>query len=51
MVEYNPADLMKEVEHHLVLVAQDEMTAQANDGQKFGWYEKGEQPLKKKGAG
>ncbi|PPR04808.1 hypothetical protein CVT24_007084 [Panaeolus cyanescens] len=35
----------------LVLVAHDEMTAQSNDGQKMSWVFKGEQPLKKKGAG
>ncbi|KIJ35022.1 hypothetical protein M422DRAFT_262760 [Sphaerobolus stellatus SS14] len=39
------------VETKLVLCAQDEMTAQANDGKKMSWVWKGEQPLKKKGAG
>jgi len=38
-------------ERWLVLVAHDEMTAQANDGKKSGWVYKDEQPLKKKGAG
>ncbi|KIJ52514.1 hypothetical protein M422DRAFT_156637 [Sphaerobolus stellatus SS14] len=35
----------------LVLVAHDEMTAQAHDGEKMSWVWQGEQPLKKKGAG
>jgi len=35
----------------IVLVAHDEMTAQANDGQKVSWLLDGEQPLKKKGVG
>ncbi|KIJ39315.1 hypothetical protein M422DRAFT_257928 [Sphaerobolus stellatus SS14] len=39
------------VETKLVLCAHDEMTAQANDGQKMSWIWKGEQPLKKKGLG
>ena len=39
------------VETKLVLCAHDEMTAQANDGQKMSWVWKGEQPLKKKGLG
>jgi len=34
-----------------VLVAHGEMTAQAHDGDKWGWVLKGEQPLRKKGAG
>jgi len=34
-----------------VLIAHDEMTAQAHDGLKFSWILDGEQPLKKKGAG
>ncbi|KAJ3553136.1 hypothetical protein NP233_g12718 [Leucocoprinus birnbaumii] len=38
-------------ERPLVLVAQDEMTAQCNDGQQWSWIWKGEQPLKKKGVG
>jgi hypothetical protein len=39
------------VERWLVLVPQDEMTAQANDGTKKSWVLDGEQPLKRKGAG
>ena len=35
----------------LVLVAHDEMTAQAHDGQRWSWLLNGESPLKKKGAG
>ncbi|TFY50693.1 hypothetical protein EVG20_g11382 [Dentipellis fragilis] len=35
----------------LVLVAHDESTAQANDGQKWSWILDGEQPIKKKGQG
>jgi hypothetical protein len=35
----------------LVLVAHDEMTAQANDGMAMSWVWQGEQPLKKKGVG
>ena len=38
-------------ERPLVLVAHDEMTAQANDGQKFSWVLNGEHALKKKGVG
>ncbi|KAF9441498.1 hypothetical protein P691DRAFT_799457 [Macrolepiota fuliginosa MF-IS2] len=34
-----------------LLVAQDEMTAQCNDGRQWSWVWRGEQPLKKKGAG
>ena len=34
----------------LVLVAHDEMTAQANDGMAMSWVWQGEQPLKKKGV-
>jgi hypothetical protein len=34
-----------------VLVPQDEMTAQANDGLKWSWVLDGEQPLRKKGNG
>ncbi|KAF8576284.1 hypothetical protein K439DRAFT_1367698, partial [Ramaria rubella] len=39
------------VERLLVLVAHNEMTAQANDGKKASWIYKGEQPLCKKGVG
>ncbi|KIJ46075.1 hypothetical protein M422DRAFT_250504 [Sphaerobolus stellatus SS14] len=39
------------VETKLVLCAHDEMTAQANNGQKMSWIWKREQPLKKKGLG
>ena len=35
----------------LVLVAHNEMTAQANDGVAMSWVWQGEQPLKKKGVG
>ena len=35
----------------LVLVAHDEMTVQANNGQKKSWVLNGEHPIKKKGAG
>ncbi|KIJ32265.1 hypothetical protein M422DRAFT_265927 [Sphaerobolus stellatus SS14] len=38
-------------EPRLVLVAHDEMTAQAHDGVMMSWVWQGEQPLKKKGAG
>ncbi|KIL57128.1 hypothetical protein M378DRAFT_1031360 [Amanita muscaria Koide BX008] len=38
-------------ERKLVLVAHDEMTAQANDGKTMSWVWQGEQPLKKKGVG
>ena len=59
LVEYQPDNLNEEVvkiptnfvERRLVLVPQDEMTAQANDGVKKSWVLEGEQPLKKKGAG
>ena len=59
MVEYRPDNLEEEmikamdnyVEPRLVLVAQDEMTSQANDGKKRSWIPDGEQPLKKKGVG
>jgi hypothetical protein len=37
------------VRPRLVLVAHDEMTAQAHDGVKASWVPTGEQPLKKKG--
>ncbi|KAM6490142.1 hypothetical protein JOM56_014461 [Amanita muscaria] len=39
------------VERRLVLVAHDEMTAQANDGKGKSWVLDGEHPLKKKGVG
>jgi len=59
LVEYSPDNLEEEVtkppdnyvEPRLVLVPQDEMTAQANDGLKKSWVPEGEQPLKKKGVG
>ncbi|KAF8147998.1 hypothetical protein B0H34DRAFT_758877 [Crassisporium funariophilum] len=59
LVEYQPDNLTEEVikipdnyvEPRLVLVPQDEMTAQANDGMKKSWVMEGEQPLKKKGVG
>jgi hypothetical protein len=59
LVEYRADNLEEEVtkppdnyvEPRLVLVPQDEMTAQANDGLKKSWVPDGEQPLKKKGVG
>ncbi|KAJ7583110.1 hypothetical protein C8J56DRAFT_1028180 [Mycena floridula] len=57
MVEYTAGDVMKEVEkdyggqRKLVLVAHDEMTAQANDGKPKSWVLEGEHALKKKGVG
>ncbi|KAJ3984700.1 hypothetical protein F5890DRAFT_1411020 [Lentinula detonsa] len=36
---------------NLVLVAHDEMVAQAHDGLKYTWVLNGEQPLRKKGVG
>jgi len=58
LVEYQPENLEEViktppnyVEPRLVLVPQDEMTAQANDGLKKSWVPEGEQPLKKKGVG
>jgi hypothetical protein len=59
LVEYQPDNLEEEfikspdnnVEPCLVLVSQDEMTVQANDGRKKSWVPDGEQPLKKKGVG
>ena len=38
-------------ERRLVLVAHDESTMQANDGEKEGWVLDGEHPLQKKGVG
>lgn len=37
------------VERLLVLLAQDESTMQAHDGEMFSWVLEGEQPLKHKG--
>ena len=58
LVEYEVGDVDKEAvktrneeERKLVLVAHDEMTAQANDGKKKSWVLDGEQPLRKKGVG
>ena len=58
MVEYKIGKVETEIckqlkpgERKLVLVAHDEATMQANDGEKAGWVLDGEQPLKKKGAG
>ena len=60
MVKYVIAKVEEEVPLHLkmnlcetklVLCAQDEMTAQANDGRKASWVWEKEQPLKKKGLG
>ncbi|KAF8236655.1 hypothetical protein L208DRAFT_1525019 [Tricholoma matsutake] len=57
-IELFPHVQMKEVdmqlapgECKLVVVAHDEMTAQANDGKTMSWVWQGEQPLKKKGVG
>ncbi|KAK7046362.1 hypothetical protein R3P38DRAFT_3346079, partial [Favolaschia claudopus] len=38
-------------QYWLVLTAQDEMTAQANDGDKWKWIMQGENPIRKKGVG
>src|SRR6202040_3054250 len=58
MVEYKigevETELIKQLqpgERRIVLVAHDEATMQANDGDKEGWVLDGEQPLKKKGVG
>ncbi|THH32729.1 hypothetical protein EUX98_g1481 [Antrodiella citrinella] len=59
LVKYEVGDVSKlkpelpanYVERRLVLVAHDEMTAQANDGRKKSWVLDGEHALKKKGAG
>ena len=58
MVEYKIGEVETELtkqlqpgEWRIVLVAHDESTMQANDGEKEGWVMNGEQPLKKKGAG
>ena len=52
LVEYEIGDVLKEVQklmdgptRWLVLVTQDEMTVQANDGKKKSWVLEGEQPL------
>ena len=58
LVEYEVGNLNKEVQKllppetkKLVLLAHDESTMQANDGEKAGWGPKEEQPILKKGAG
>ncbi|KAF7309543.1 hypothetical protein MIND_00325200 [Mycena indigotica] len=59
LVEYVVGDVERQVEKQevgpdgrmLVLVPHDEVTAQANDGQKMSWGPEGEQPLRKKGKG
>jgi hypothetical protein len=58
LVRYDKADNDQKVNSSaeddvrpLVLVAQDEMTAQCNDGNTCSWVWKGEQPLRKKGKG
>ena len=58
MVEYKIGEvetkLIKQLlpgQRRIVLVAHDELTMQANDGEKEGWLLEGEQPLKKKGTG
>jgi hypothetical protein len=61
LVRYEVGNTEKEVilqeapgdsdQRKLVLVAHDEMTAQANDGMAMSWVWQGEQPLKKKGVG
>ena len=57
MVEYKIGEVEIEVikqllpgQRRIVLVVHDELTMQANDGEKEGWVLEGEQPLKKKGA-
>lgn len=50
-VDAEVVKVRKEGERKLVLVAHDEMTAQANDGKKKSWVLEGEQPLRKKGVG
>jgi hypothetical protein len=44
-------EILPDFPQHVVLVAHDEMTAQANDGVKRSWVLEGEMPLKKKGPG
>lgn len=58
LVEYEVGNLNKEVQKllppetkKLVLLAHDESTMQANDGENAGWGPKEEQPILKKGAG
>lgn len=58
LVQYEQGDVTKEIplelgpgEHKIVIVAHDEMTAQAHDGKAMSWVWKGEQPLRKKGPG
>ena len=58
LVEYKVGNFNKEVQKSLppgtkkfVLLAHDESTMQANDGEKAGWGPKEEQPILKKGAG
>lgn len=58
MIEYKIDEVETEIlkqlkpgERKIVLVAHDESTMQANDGEKAGWVLDGEQPLKKKGPG
>lgn len=55
LAEYVVGDVENKVDkgsvHPLVLVAHDEITAQANDGKKKSWVYEGEQPLRKKGVG
>jgi len=57
LVQYKVGSFEEELETadpsrpKLVLVAHDEMAAQAHDGTKWGWVMRGEQPLRKKGAG
>jgi hypothetical protein len=59
LVEYQTGDMNKRVEKNrpdnsqpwLVLLAQDESTAQQNDGKKASWVYEGEHALKKKGVG
>lgn len=58
LVEYKIREVETEIikqlkpgERRLVLVAHDESTMQANDGEEEGWVLDGEQPLRKKGVG
>jgi hypothetical protein len=59
LVQYVVNDVEKELdlkpqnymEKHIVLCAQDELTAQANDSKVKSWVYKDHHPLRKKGAG
>ncbi|KXN82145.1 hypothetical protein AN958_03160, partial [Leucoagaricus sp. SymC.cos] len=54
LIDYFESEIVSRTQQKVVgkiSLRTDEMTAQANDGMKYGWYENGEQLLKKKGAG